>query len=239
MIGRRESAKTFERTTFIGVEILENADAFAGCYTPTRAKHALVEPVSARALFAALPRGGERVHASRARVSTRERSISAPHVLRRRAEATRGGDARRRSPPSRRCAAGGNMRRRDAPRAFGAPNARRREDASNGARRIHRVVRVEEVLARVAPAPLESVSRSGRAGEKVLKVRRSPRERGRMGTSVAPLARRARPRPRDVRPRPRGSGPSRRGWARKTSVHGRGIAAHVRRARRRQGGVLG
>ena len=84
------------------------------------------------------------------------------------------------------------MRRRDAPRAFGAPNARRREDASNGARRIHRVVRVEEVLARVAPAPLESVSRSGRAGEKVLKDRRSPRERGRMGTSLAPLARRAR-----------------------------------------------
>ena len=152
---------------------------------------------------------------------------------------TRGGDARRRSPPSRRRAAAGNTRRRDAPRAFGAPNARRREDASNGARRIHRVVRVEEVLARVAPAPLESVSRSGRAGEKVLKDRRSPRERGRMGTSLAPLARRARPRPRDVRPRPRGSGPSRRGWARKTSVHGRGISAHVRRARRRQGGVLG
>ena len=194
MIGRRESAKTFERTTFIGVEILENADAFAGCYTPTRAKHALVEPVSARALFAALPRGGERVHASRARVSTRERSISAPHVLRRRA--TRGGDAGR-SPPSRKRAR--NMRRR-VPRACDAPRARRREDAS-GVRRIHRV-RVEVL-----------------AGAR------------------APLARRVRPRPRDE-PRPRG-GPSRRGWARKTSVHGRGIAAHVRRARRRQGGVLG
>ena len=110
------------------MEILENADAFAGCYTPTRAKHALVEPVSARALVAALPRGGERAHASRARVSTRERSISAPHVLRRRA--TRGGDARRRSPPSRRSAAeetcgGASHRERAAPPARAAARTRR------------------------------------------------------------------------------------------------------------------
>ena len=52
------------------------------------------------------------------------------------------------------------MRRRVAPRACGAPRARRREDASNGARRIHRVVRVEEVLARVAP-------RAARVGQSV------------------------------------------------------------------------